>query len=187
MFRFLLGFTYVLSVLIQPSKSSPSGNRWRRAILVGNLLSFWKLVLASFNEQCSENRLCSQPLICSDRSQCVCSKPASVWNENFNDCFYCPAGWTVWENNRCLSFAVPTGGGLSYERANETCRSFSAQLLSLNNIAELNLFEFHVDRLLRNAFSSAVSLYFRLGAWIDRLHSKSLFPFDLDGWLKDKN
>jgi hypothetical protein len=130
--------------------------------------------LASFNETCSENILCENPLICSNTSRCICSKSSSIWNNDLNDCFYCPPSWILWEHNQCLSFAVPFQGGLSYEQANQTCLSFSAQLLNLNNIDELEQFESKVDTLLHSAFSSAITLFFRLGAWIDKYHSKCL-------------
>lgn len=129
-------------------------------------------VLASFHEQCSANQLCQSPLICSNSSECICSKSSSIWNEHFKDCFYCPPGWIAWENNHCLSFAVPKSGGLSYEQANATCQSFTAELFSINNLIEMKTFEDQVNRILRESFSSAVSLYFRLGAWIDQTHSK---------------
>lgn len=80
----------------------------------------------------------------------------------------------MWENNRCLSFAVPAAGGLSYKEANATCQSFSADLFPINNLIELKAFDFQVNRVLRETFSSATSLYFRLGAWIDQSHSNFL-------------
>ncbi len=113
-------------------------------------------------------------MICSNTSQCICSKSSSVWNNDLNDCFFCPSGWIPWETNRCLSFAVPSQGGLSYEQANQTCLSFSAQLLNIYNINEFERFEFKIDRLRQSTFSSAVTLFFRIGAWIDKFHSK--FP-----------
>ena len=152
MFHFLVGFTSVLYLIIRSSESSS--------------------VAASFNQSCSETSVCQSPLICSNSSRCLCSKSSSIWNEDAKDCFYCPVGWNVWENNQCLSFAVPSTGGLPYEQATNTCQAFSAELFSINNHLELEEFSSQVNRLLRETFSSAVALYFRLGAWINRFDGK---------------
>ncbi|CAF4267420.1 unnamed protein product, partial [Adineta steineri] len=91
-----------------------------------------------------------------------------------NDCFYCLPGWILWENNHCVSFAVPSENGLSYNQANDICHSFSAQLYRIQNIDEFKRFELQVNALLNSSFSSAVTLFFRLGAWIDSYDIKEL-------------
>jgi hypothetical protein len=111
-------------------------------------------------------------LICSNTSKCVCSKPSSIWNIDQNDCLYCPPGWIEWENNHCLSLAVPSEGGVSYDQANETCLSLSAQLFSMYNIDQFKQMELRVNTLLNSTFSSAVTIFFRLGAWIDKFDGK---------------
>lgn len=107
-------------------------------------------------------------MICSNTSRCICSKPSSIWNSIENDCFYCPPGWIEWENNHCLSLSVPPEGGLSYNQANDTCHSLSAELFYIYNIQQFKQLEFQVNKLLQSTFSSAVTLFFRLGAWIDQ-------------------
>jgi hypothetical protein len=138
-----------------------------------------KLVLASFGESCSNNLSCTYPLICSNTSKCICSASSSIWNNEQNDCLYCLPGWIEWENSRCLSFAVPSEGGLSYDQASDICHSYSAQLLRIYDINELKRFELKVQTLLQGTFSSAVTIFFRLGAWIDELNSKFIFVSEL--------
>jgi hypothetical protein len=111
-------------------------------------------------------------LICSNASKCICSKSSSIWNKDQNDCLYCPPGWIEWENNHCLSFSVPKEGGLSYEQAKDTCHSFSTDLFYIYNIDQFKRFELKVNTLLHSTFSSAVTIFFRLGAWIDKFNCK---------------
>ena len=82
--------------------------------------------------------------------------------------------------SQCLSFAVPSQGGLSYEQANQTCLSFAGQLLSLNNRDEFERFELKVNALQQSTFSSAVTLFFRLGAWVDGLNDQWCDENDAD-------
>ncbi|CAF3736293.1 unnamed protein product [Rotaria sp. Silwood1] len=133
-----------------------------------------KNVLSSFNESCSNNFSCVNPLICSNTNKCVCQKSSSFWNNEQNDCLSCLSGWIQWKTDRCLSFAVPSEGGLSYNRATHICHKFSAQIFHLYNIDEFKQFEFTINTLLHSTFSSAVTLFFRLGAWINRLNIKEL-------------
>ncbi|CAF4428327.1 unnamed protein product, partial [Rotaria sp. Silwood2] len=133
-----------------------------------------KLVLSSFNESCSNNFSCTNPLICSNTNKCICPKLSSFWNNEQNDCLSCLSGWIQWKTNRCLSFAVPSEGGLSYNQANHICHTFSAQIFHLYNIDEFKQFELKVNTLLHSTFSSAVTIFFRLGAWINKLNSKEL-------------
>ncbi len=116
-------------------------------------------------------------MICSNTSTCICSKSSSIWNNDQNDCFYCPPGWIEWENNHCLLLAVPSEGGLSYDQANNTCFSLSAQLFYMDNLDEFKRFEFKVNTLLHSTFSSAVTMFFRLGAWINKFHSNFSFIY----------
>ncbi|CAF3729463.1 unnamed protein product, partial [Adineta steineri] len=106
--------------------------------------------------------------------KCLCPKSSLFWNYEENDCFYCLPGWILWENNHCVSFAVPSENGLSYNQANDICHSFSAQLYRIQNIDEFKRFELQVNALLNSSFSSAVTLFFRLGAWIDSYDIKEL-------------
>ncbi|CAF1333856.1 unnamed protein product [Adineta steineri] len=131
-------------------------------------------LLASFNESCSNNFSCINPLICSNTNKCLCPESSLFWNYEENDCFYCLPGWILWENNHCVSFAVPSENGLSYNQANDICQSFSAQLYRIHNIDEFKRFELQVNALLNSSFSSAVTLFFRLGAWIDSYDIKEL-------------
>ncbi|CAF4315587.1 unnamed protein product, partial [Adineta steineri] len=80
-----------------------------------------EILLASFNESCSNNFSCVTPLICSNTNKCLCPKSSLFWNYEENDCFYCLPGWILWENNHCVSFAVPSENGLSYNQANDIC------------------------------------------------------------------
>ncbi|CAF0732151.1 unnamed protein product [Adineta steineri] len=133
-----------------------------------------EILLASFNESCSNNFSCVNPLICSNTNKCLCPKSSLFWNYEENDCFYCLPGWILWENNHCVSFAVPSENGLSYNQANDICQSFSAQLYRIQNIDEFKRFELQVNALLNSSFSSAVTLFFRLGAWINSYDIKEL-------------
>jgi hypothetical protein len=144
-----------------------------------------KLVLASFNESCSHNISCAYPLICSNTSKCICSKSSSFWNNNQNDCFYCPPGWIEWENNHCLALSVPSEGGLSYDQANDMCHEFSAELFHMYNIDEFKQFELKVNTLLHSIFSSSIAIFFHLGAWIDKLNILKLVNGLEDIWCNE--
>ena len=129
------------------------------------------LVVSSFNGSCSNSFSCINPLICSNISKCICSKSSSFWNNEQNDCLYCLPGWIKWRNNRCLSFSVPAEGGLSYNQAKNICYSLTGELFHLYDVEEFKQFELHVRTLLNSAFSSAVTIFFRLGAWINEFNS----------------
>lgn len=123
----------------------------------------------SFGETCSDQFSCVSPLICSaNTSRCQCSNPSSIWNEEQNDCFYCLPGWVHSDDRSCLSLSVPQQGGLPYDEAVEAC-----SLLQFSNRTDFDQFQWTIEKLFNSSFSSAVTLFFRLGAWID--HSKSLF------------
>ena len=108
------------------------------------------------------------PLICSETNRCVCSISSSVWNEEKEDCFHCPLGWIEWKNQRCLLLSVPLTGGFSFNEANESCHSFSGEILRLtdrNDFVELNT---HVQTYIDQSNASwAVKAFFIFGTWID--------------------
>lgn len=131
------------------------------------------LVLASFNETCSTNTSCTYPLICSSNTnRCICSKSSSVWDQEKQDCFYCPSDWIEWENHHCLSLSVPSQGGISYKQANETCRLFSSELFYIHNFDQFKQFEIKINNLFQSTYSNPITLFFYLGAWIDKYNRK---------------
>jgi hypothetical protein len=111
---------------------------------------------------------CSSPLICSNTSQCQCSTSLSIWHEINNDCFFCLPGWLQWHEQRCLTFAVPSDSGRTFEQANAICQSLSARLLHISDREEYQRFESQIVALLNSTYESAINLFFHLGAWIDR-------------------
>jgi hypothetical protein len=70
-------------------------------------------------------------------------------------------------------------GGLTYERAKDTCQSFSAHLFYLYDMHEFQQFELKIQALFQSTVSNAVTMFFRLGAWIDKLNSKIEVRFEL--------
>ena len=97
------------------------------------------------------------------------------WNNEQNDCLYCPPNWIEWENNRCISFAVPAEGGHSYDQANNICHSLSAELLHVHDIDKFNRFQLQVNALRQSVVSSAVTIFLLVGAWIDGSDSKFIY------------
>lgn len=166
MFRFPLRFACILLILILVSICSSGKSRFRSSSDPSVLCP--ALVQVSFGEPCSEDLPCIDPLICSNSSRCECSLASSFWHTEKKDCFYCLPGWIAWEQQRCISLAVPAEGGLSHELADQTCRSLSAQLLHISDLDEFERFESEISTRLRGPYSSAVTIFFRLGAWIDR-------------------
>lgn len=147
--------------------------RFFSIIFIFTLTTKFLLADVSFGETCSDQFSCVSPLICStNTSRCQCLNPSSMWNEEFNDCFYCLPGWIQWHDRSCVSLSVPQSGGLIYEQAKETCT-----LLHLSNQIDFDQFQLTFQKLLNSSFSSAVTLFFRLGAWID--YSKSLLFFSI--------
>lgn len=137
-------------------------------LVIASFVTKSLLVHPSFDDTCSDQLSCVPPLICSaNTSRCHCSDPTSVWDSAKADCFYCLPGWIDGPEQRCLSLSVPSQGGLSYEKADDVC-----SLLHFSNRMEFERFQLKIQNLLNSSYSSAVTLFFRLGAWID--HSKFL-------------
>ncbi|CAF4248928.1 unnamed protein product [Rotaria sp. Silwood2] len=167
-------------LLLKNDNSSTTAPRFHRRHNRTSVAS--NAILSSYNESCSNNFSCTYPLICSNTNKCVCPKLLSFWNDEQNDCLSCLSGWIQWKTNRCLSLAVPSNSGLSYNQANRICHQFSGQIFHIYNIDEFKQFELKVNTLLNSTFSSAVTLFFRLGAWINKLNRKQL-----ENVLCDKN
>ncbi|CAF2737693.1 unnamed protein product [Rotaria sp. Silwood2] len=104
----------------------------------------------SFGDFCSNDLSCQYPLICSNSSKCIC--PTKFWNVEQNTCLYCQYGWIEWQNQTCLLFIQPPDGGVTYEKAKNTCLTYSGELLQINYYQDYIEFQYKINDLLQSEY-----------------------------------
>ncbi|CAF1513388.1 unnamed protein product, partial [Adineta steineri] len=115
----------------------------------------------SFNDFCSNDLSCHYPLICSNLSKCICpTSSSSFWNTRQNSCLSCPSGWTEWQHEKCLLFIVPSENNFTYEKAKNSCLTYSSELLHIDNDEDLIKLQYEVDEIDWKFLSD--------GIWINR-------------------
>ena len=133
MLRSLVEFAFVLTTILT-LLPLPSDQFHLRGLLSR------ETTFASFGHYCTDDSVCYAPLICSNASQCVCSTwpSASFWTSTNNTCLACPAGWTEWQQKKCLLLR-PTSDEhrVSHEKATNSCREHASQLLQINDHDDL--------------------------------------------------
>ncbi|CAF3943452.1 unnamed protein product [Adineta steineri] len=123
----------------------------------------------SFNDFCSNDLSCHYPLICSNLSKCICpSSSSSFWNTRQNSCLSCPSGWIEWQHEKCLLFIVPSENDFTYEKARNSCLTYSSELLHIDNDEDLIKFQYKIDELLRDKQDDIVWKFLSDGVWMNR-------------------
>ena len=104
-------------------------------------LSFIFISSVSLADFCSNDLSCPAPLICSNSSQCECPKSST-----------------------CLSFVVPHQGGITNQRARNTCLKHSAQLLQIKNPQDFAQLKYQT---IGSEHPHVFKEFFNHGVWID--------------------
>ncbi|CAF1333875.1 unnamed protein product [Adineta steineri] len=83
-----------------------------------------------------------------------------------NSCLSCPSGWIEWQHEKCLLFIVPSKNDFTYEKARNSCLTYSSELLHIDNDEDFMKFQYKIDELLRDKQDDIVWKFLGDGVWI---------------------
>ena len=92
---------------------------------------------------------------------------SSFWNLKQNTCLSCPPGWIEWQNEKCLLFIEPSGGGISYQKTRNACLTLDAHLLHIDNHEDFAQLQYKANDLLEGQYANAVAEFLNNGVWIN--------------------
>jgi hypothetical protein len=74
-----------------------------------------------------------------------------------------------WQHEKCLSFIAPYDAGVIHQKARNTCLTYSAQLLQINNLQDLVQFQY---KTIGSEHAHVFNEFFSHGVWINLTDSK---------------